>query len=155
MVGPMVSRGVRYLRFRVQGAGGSWSRSGFMHETAFKFVRCRDFELIVAAVFGAPVRAPAEKRRCVPKRSPCMWSYFTSHTRSIRSGSHDRSLPALQRLWPPGIRCPLPSASAHSRHGCFVSAFFRSGSSSLTSALRAAIVKDEVTPMWCRAPLSS
>ena len=33
-----------------------------------------------------------------------MWSYFTSHTRSIRSGSHDRSLPALQRLWPPGMR---------------------------------------------------
>ena len=33
-----------------------------------------------------------------------MWSYLTSHTRSIRSGSHDRSLPALQRLWPPGMR---------------------------------------------------
>src|SRR5207244_3593881 len=33
-----------------------------------------------------------------------MWSYFTSQTRSIRSGSHERSLPALQRLCAPGMR---------------------------------------------------
>ena len=41
-----------------------------------------------------------------------MWSYFTSHTCSILSGSHERSLPALQRLPPPGIRVVI-SAAAH------------------------------------------
>ena len=40
-----------------------------------------------------------------------MWSYFTSHTRSIRSGSHERSFPALQRLWPPGMRVVACSSS--------------------------------------------
>ena len=40
------------------------------------------------------------------KRLPCMCSYATSTTSSGRSGSHDRSLPWLQRLCPPGIRCP-------------------------------------------------
>ena len=89
-----------------------------------ELVRRRDLELIVAAVAPAACRAASAGRS--PRggtRSPCMWSYFTSQTRSIRSGSHDRSLPALQRLWPPGIRVVSPPpASAHSRHGCSSSA---------------------------------
>ena len=44
-----------------------------------------------------------------------MWSYFTSQTRSIRRGSHDRSLPALQRLGAPGMTLdigPLATVAA-------------------------------------------
>ena len=79
-------------------------------------------------------------------RGPCMWSYFTSQTRSMRSGSHDRSFPALQRLWPPGIRVVSPSASAQSFQGWFSSACSRSGANSCVSCLRIGIVNDEVTP---------
>ena len=84
-----------------------------------------------------------------------MWSYFTSHTRSMRSGSHDRSLPALHRLWPPGMRWPTLAissgvvaamASTHSRQGCAAIASFRNGSSSSTSCLRFSIVNEDVTP---------
>src|SRR5439155_923116 len=90
------------------------------------------------------------------ERCPCIWSYLTARTRSIRSCSHDRSFPALHRLCPPGMRViSLPSASAHSRHGWFSSACSRSGASSSASCLRIAIVNDEVTPTWCSAPWSS
>ena len=59
--------------------------------------------------------ASAGRWRAWRKRSPCMWSYFTSHTRSMRSGSHDRSLPALQRLCAPGMRLDSAAAPAQSR----------------------------------------
>src|SRR5438093_12372817 len=73
----------------------------------------------------------------------------------MRSGSHERSLPALQRLCPPGMRPLLASACAHSRQGCLSRAFLRSGASSFTSCFRIAIVNDEVTPTCCSVPLSS
>ena len=73
----------------------------------------------------------------------------------MRSGSHDMSLPALQRLCEPGIRLDSASAFAHSRQGWCCSAFLRSGASSFTSCLRIAIVNDDVTPTCCSVPVSS
>ena len=93
------------------------------HRRPGKLKSRSDLELIVAAVSGG---LSARQRRNVAacrNRSPCMWSYFTSHTRSMRSGSHDRSLPALQRLWPPGMRChrrALRRLRPSSRQGCDV-----------------------------------
>src|SRR5678815_1990439 len=84
-----------------------------------------------------------------------MWSYFTSQTHSILSGSQDRSLPALQRLCAPGIRLDWAAVPAHSRHGWSSIAFLRSGASSLASCLRLAMVKEEVTPTcWSTAASS-
>ena len=71
--------------------------------------RRRDFELIVAAVRAAACRdASAGRSRRGGSGRPAGGRTSTSQTRSIRSGSHDRSLPALQRLWPPGIRVISP-----------------------------------------------
>ena len=42
-----------------------------------------------------------------------MWSYFTSHTRSIRSGSHDRSLPGA----------PAALSAGHARRGLSAARF--------------------------------
>ena len=100
-------------------AGHATSRRRARAEDLLELVRRRDLELIVAAVGAAACRGASAGR---PPRGgtalPCMWSYFTSHTRSMRSGSHDRSLPALQRLCPPGMRVDLAVLpSAHSRHG--------------------------------------
>src|SRR2546430_1029801 len=89
------------------------------------------------------------------RRSPCRWSYFTSHARSMRRGSRDRSCPALRRLCPPGMRPERASACAQARHGCFSSACLRSGASCFTSWFRIAMVNDDVTPTCCSAPRSS
>src|SRR5580704_16005707 len=60
------------------------------------------------------------KRAICRNRDPCMCSYATSTTNSGRTGSHERSLPWLQRLCPPGTRCPSspsPCAAAHAPQG--------------------------------------
>jgi len=55
------------------------------------------------------------------KRPFIIPSNSTSQTRSISSGSHDKSLVAFHRLGPPGMRAPLAAASviasAQPRHG--------------------------------------
>ena len=66
-----------------------------------------------------------------------MASYFTSSTRSGRSGVKDRSLPALQRLWVPGTRSGLAIAhSCHSPQGCSLDLALQRPSSSSSSARR-------------------
>ena len=67
----------------------------------------------------------------------------------------DEALPADQRLWPPGMRLPSAIALAHSRHGCFAMASWRSGSKSVASCLRFSMVNDDVTPTCCNVPSSS
>ena len=110
--------------------------------------RGRDLELIVAAVAGRLSGRQRRKTSRLAEASPCMWSYLTSHTRSIRSGSHDRSLPALHRLWPPGMRVAVavrrrrPTRATDDRRA----RSSRSGSSSLGELRRVAIVNDDVTP---------
>ena len=89
------------------------------------------------------------------KRSPCRWSYFTSQTRSMRSGSHDRSLPALQRLCPPGMRETRRPRWPTRATDDSSSAPFLSGASSSTSCLRFSIVNADVTPTCCSFPRSS
>src|SRR2546428_528892 len=73
----------------------------------------------------------------------------------MRSGSQERSLPALQRLCAPGMRALRAPACAQARQGCLSRACLRTGASSFTSCWRIAMVKDEVTPTCCSAPRSS
>ena len=81
-----------------------------------------------------------------------MWSYFTSSTRSGRSGVKPRSLPALQRLWVPGTRSGLAVRnSLHLPHG-WSSIGQTSGCSSSISSARRAAVKLALTPMCCSSP---
>ena len=81
-----------------------------------------------------------------------MWSYFTSSTRSGRSGVNPRSLPALQRLWVPGTRSGLAVRNSfHLPHG-WSSIGQTSGCSSSISSARRAAVKLALTPMCCSSP---
>ena len=82
--------------------------SGLCEKIVIQLLRRNHFELGVGAVARLLVGPPPPKLRHVTEAPPCMCSYATSTTNSGRSGSHDRSLPWLQRLWPPGIRlCPI------------------------------------------------
>jgi bifunctional non-homologous end joining protein LigD len=126
-------------------------------EHLLQLVGRRDLELIVAAVLAGGLSGRQRRKSRVAEAVALQWSYFTSHTRSMRSGSHDRSLPALQRLCPPGMRVPLARAALGPLAPRVASsAFLRSGASSRASCLRAlAIVNDDVTPTWCSTPPSS
>ena len=108
----------------------------------------------------AGVRSGRQRRNVEPWRKRPSWSWpnVTSATRSMRRGTHDRSLPAFQRLAPPGIRCSDWAwiiASAQSRHGWPSSASWVSGSTSASSSVRRLTLKPATTPTWCRTPSPS
>ncbi len=83
-----------------------------------------------------------------------MWSYFTSTTRSGRSGVNDRSLPAFQREPAASVGVRVPASCAAAAHG-WVSGSVTRGWSSANSSRRTAIGKLEVTPTEASRPASS
>ena len=123
LVDAMRGRYSTWTRIRVNLAARTREAAAFSgaarsrREDPLELVGLNDLELVVTAVLRALIGAPAQENAAWRKRSPCMWSYFTSHTRSILSGSHDRSLPALQRLCAPGMRLDSAAAPAHPRQG--------------------------------------
>ena len=73
----------------------------------------------------------------------------------MRSGSHDRSLPALQRLCPPGMRVVSPPSGLRplAPRMLLERVVPAAAPARVTSCRRIAIVNDEVTPTWCSRPL--
>src|SRR4029077_10486045 len=73
-------------------------------------------------------------------------------------GSHDKSLPWLQRLWPPGMRL-MPSLSVASSAQCFhgwaARASVRYVLRNSASSRRFSVLKLAQTPTCCKAPASS
>ena len=84
---------------------------------------------------------------------PSMWSYFTSTTRSGRSGVKDRSLPAFHREVAPLVGVRLPISWAAHAHGWW-SKSVTSGCSSSNSSLRRAMGNAPITPTLCSDPSS-
>ena len=76
--------------------------AGSGREDLLELVGLRDLELVVAAILGGLSGRHRRKSAAWRKRSPCMWSYFTSHTRSAAAA-------------PTTDPCPRSSGSAR-RH---------------------------------------
>ena len=117
-------------------------------EDLLELVRRRDLELIVAAVVG---RLSGRQRRNIAawrKRSPCMWSYFTSQTRSIRSGSHDKILAGAPAALAAGHarHLPPPAVGPLAPRMLVERVLAQRLRAPRASCLRIAIVNDEVTP---------
>ena len=102
----------------------SRQRSAASAKICGQLVRRHDLELLVRAVARALVGAPAAELRRVTEAVALHVVVGDLDDSSGRSGSHDRSLPWLQRLCPPGMRCAVVvirgSPPAHSPHGMIV-----------------------------------
>jgi len=86
-------------------------------EDAFQLVGLRDLELVVAAFLRWFVRA-ASAGTWRRGESDCPADGRTSLRKTARAQRlHERSLPPLQRLWPPRHATRLRRRSAQSRHG--------------------------------------
>ena len=84
----------------------------------FEFVWRGDLELIVPALGRRLVRSPSQEDRAPWRnRSPCRWSVLHLADAFDAQRLPRRSFPALQRLWPPGMRENSAPALAHSPHG--------------------------------------
>ena len=96
--------------------------------TSLELERRRDLELVVAAVVRRPVGPPPQEC-CRVSEAIALQVVVFHFARRARSAAAPTTYPcpALHRLWPPGMRDPSPSASAHARHGCFSNACLRSG----------------------------
>ena len=116
-------------------------------------------ELGVGALRGVLVGPPAPESRVVPEPTrSCRPSYATSTTRSMRTGSHDRSLvgvPAARRrrACAARLRCAIGLGPLLPR--VVVERVLAQRLESASSSARSVAAMPLATPTWCSTPSSS